>query len=47
MRQADLHHTSDFTPYEGLEVTGAIGEVLVRGRRIGEQDGRFLERRRP
>ena len=47
MRQADLHHTSDFTPYEGLEMTGAIREVLVRGRRIGEQDGRFLERSRP
>ena len=47
MRQADLHHTSDFTPYEGLEITGAIREVLVRGRRIGEQDGRFLERERP
>jgi dihydropyrimidinase len=45
-RQADLHHTSDFTPYEGLEVTGAIRQVLVRGRRIGEQDGRFLERSR-
>jgi len=47
LRQADLHHTSDFTPYEGLEVASAIREVLVRGRRIGEQDGRFLERRRP
>ena len=47
VREADLHHTSDFTPYEGLEITGAISEVLVRGRRIGEQDGRFLERRRP
>jgi len=47
MRQADLHHTSDFTPYEGLEIAGAIREVLVHGRRIGEQDGRFLERRRP
>jgi dihydropyrimidinase len=47
MRQADLHHTSDFTPYEGLEVAGAIREVLVRGRPIGEQDGRFLERSRP
>src|SRR5688500_10498773 len=47
LREADLHHTSDFTPYEGLEITGAISEVLVRGRRIGEQDGRFLERSRP
>ena len=47
MRQADLHHTSDFTPYEGLKMTGTIREVLVRGRRIGEHDGRFLERDRP
>jgi dihydropyrimidinase len=44
LRQADLHHTSDFTPYEGLEVAGAVREVLVRGRRIGDADGRFLER---
>ena len=35
MRQADLHHTSDFTPYEGLEIAGGIRQVLVRGRRIG------------
>ena len=45
LRQADLHHTSDFTPYEGLAVDGAIVEVLVRGRRAGESTGRFLERR--
>ena len=44
VRQADMHHTSDFTPYEGLEVAGAVREVLVRGRQIGEVDGRFLER---
>ena len=44
LRQADLHHTSDFTPYEGLEVAGVVREVLVRGRRIGDEDGRFLAR---
>jgi dihydropyrimidinase len=44
LRQADLHHTSDFTPYEGLEVSGSVREVLVRGRRIGDQGGRFLAR---
>jgi dihydropyrimidinase len=43
--QADLSHSSDFTPYEGLLVNGAINGVLVRGRPIGEQPGRFLERR--
>jgi dihydropyrimidinase len=47
LRQSELHHTSDFTPYEGLEVAGGIREVLVRGRRIGEENGRFLERSRP
>ena len=30
--QADLSHTSDYTPYEGMPVTGAIRAVLVRGR---------------
>ena len=46
LRQADLHHTSDFTPYEGLEVAGAPVAVLSRGRRPEGTDGRFLERRR-
>lgn len=44
IRQADLHHTSDFTPYEGLEVAGSVREVIVRGKRIGEASGRFVER---
>jgi dihydropyrimidinase len=49
---ADLHHTSDYTPYEGLEVRGAARDVFVRGRPIirggqfvGERGyGRFVER---
>ncbi|MDQ2688866.1 MAG: dihydropyrimidinase [Chloroflexota bacterium] len=45
LRQADLHHTSDFTPYEGMEIEGAPVEVLSRGRRPAAPDGRFLERR--
>jgi dihydropyrimidinase len=45
IRQADLSHTSDFTPYEGMPVVGAIRDVLVRGRRVGDAPGRFLERR--
>jgi dihydropyrimidinase len=45
IRQADLHHTSDFTPYESIEVSGAVRGVLVRGRPIGEEAGRFVERR--
>ena len=28
IRAADLHHTSDYTPYEGLEVTGAVRQRL-------------------
>jgi len=34
IRAADLHHTSDYTPYEGLAVTGAIRDVYVRGRAV-------------
>ena len=45
IRQAELHHSSDFTPFEGLDVRGAVREVRLRGRRIGAADGRFLERR--
>ena len=39
IRQADLHHTSDFTPYEGVEVAGSIRDVFVRGRTV-VRDGR-------
>src|SRR5207247_4027493 len=31
IRQADLHHTSDFTPYEGMTVRGMVRSVLLRG----------------
>jgi dihydropyrimidinase len=41
IRAADLHHTSDYTPYEGLEVTGAVRSVYVRGRTV-IQDGAFV-----
>ncbi len=52
IRAADLHHTSDFTPYEGLEVAGAVRTVFVRGRAVirdgaavGDRGyGRFVER---
>jgi dihydropyrimidinase len=40
----DLHHTSDYTPYEGLEVSGAVRSVFLRGRAIVE-DGRFVGHR--
>ena len=44
MRAADLHHTSDYTPYEGLEVAGAVRNVFVRGRAV-IRDGAFVGRR--
>ncbi len=31
LRASELHHTSDYTPYEGLAVHGAVRDVLVRG----------------
>jgi dihydropyrimidinase len=52
IHQADLHHTSDFTPYEGMALEGAVRTVLVRGqdvirdgRYVGSRgQGRYLER---
>ena len=44
LRAADLHHTSDYTPYEGFEVAGAIRDVFVRGRSV-IRDGAFVGRR--
>jgi dihydropyrimidinase len=52
VRATDLHHTSDYTPYEGLDVEGAVRHVLVRGRPViadgayvGQRGfGRFIER---
>jgi dihydropyrimidinase len=52
IRQAELHHSSDFTPFEGRPVTGAVRTVLLRGAPVvrdglflgGRGAGRFLER---
>lgn len=52
VRAADLHHTSDYTPYEGFELDGAVRSVFVRGRPVirdrafvGQRDyGRFVGR---
>ncbi len=44
--QGDLHHTSDFTPFEGLEVRGAPLHVLSRGEPPSVGRGRFIERKR-
>ena len=53
IRAAELHHTSDYTAFEGLPVSGAVRSVLVRGRAVirdglfvGQRGyGRFVERR--
>jgi dihydropyrimidinase len=44
LRAGDLHHTSDYTPYEGFEVTGEVRSVWVRGEPV-IRDGRFVGRR--
>lgn len=52
VRQAEMHHTGDFTPYEGREVKGAVRSVFLRGRPVirdgafvGDRGaGRFVER---
>ncbi len=44
LRAADLHHTSDYTPYEGLEVTGGVRDVFVRGQAV-IRDGAFVGQR--
>jgi dihydropyrimidinase len=44
LRASDLHHTSDYTPYEGFELTGAIRSVFVRGRSV-IRDGAFVGER--
>ena len=36
IRQADLHHGSDYTPWEGFEVTGWPVRTLLRGRTIAK-----------
>lgn len=41
LRAADLHHTSDYTPYEGFTVSGAVRSVFVRGRPV-VRDGAFV-----
>jgi dihydropyrimidinase len=53
IRATELHHTSDYTPYEGFELTGAVRSVLVRGRPVIREGafvsergyGRFIERK--
>jgi len=44
IRAEELHHTSDYTPYEGLEVAGAVRSVFVRGWPV-VKDGVFVGER--
>ena len=41
IRATELHHTSDYTPYEGLAIKGAIRDVFVRGRSV-IRDGAYV-----
>jgi dihydropyrimidinase len=41
IRATELHHTSDYTPYEGLAVAGAVRSVFLRGRAV-ISDGSFV-----
>jgi dihydropyrimidinase len=44
IRAAELHHTSDYTPYEGREVRGEVRSTIVRGSFV-VRDGAFVGRR--
>ncbi|MEM1314448.1 MAG: dihydropyrimidinase, partial [Pseudomonadota bacterium] len=41
IRQAGLHHGADYTPFEGIEVTGAPVRTIVRGRTV-VRDGELV-----
>lgn len=41
LSQARLHHSADFTPYEGRTIRGGPVATMVRGRVVAE-DGRFV-----
>jgi dihydropyrimidinase len=44
LRAIDLHHTSDYTPYEGQQVTGSVRDVVIRGSDVIRSGG-FVGRR--
>ena len=41
IRQAAMHHGADYTPYEGMEVTGWPVMTILRGR-VAMEEGRIL-----
>jgi dihydropyrimidinase len=42
VRQEDLYEACDYTPYEGLELTGRIVDVYLRGKKVVE-DGKVID----
>jgi dihydropyrimidinase len=44
IQSTDLHQSSDYTPYEGLAVNGAVRDVFVRGLPV-IRSGAFVGRR--
>jgi len=44
IRAAELHHSSDFTSFEGFDIAGAVRSVFVRGEAV-IRDGAFVGRR--
>ena len=38
IKQADLHHGSDYTPYENLEIKGWPVQTWLRGQKIYEHN---------
>lgn len=44
IRQADLHHGADYTPWEGFDVTGWPVRTILKGRTVME-DGQVAEER--
>ena len=44
IRAEELHHASDYTPFEGREVRGAVRSTIVRGSFV-VRDGAFVGRR--
>ena len=53
LRAAEFHHTSDYSPYEGMDMAGWVRSVLVRGKFVIREShfvgrrgfGKFQERR--
>jgi dihydropyrimidinase len=44
IRAEELHHASDFTPFEGFELPGVVRRVIVRGEDV-VRDGTFVGHR--